>query len=227
MSQINTSRIENQDTSAGATAKLTISPLNAVAGTAQETVWANKTGVFITGNSTYNSTGVVVDSFVKCFAGVCVDKNITHTSAPLEPYHLCNKAYVDGKIPVGWQNSVIGSGSTDAGVWSYEVNGASAAMIIGEYTDKWVGIRNNLVVTLYDSGGLGGVTLQTILLANVNEGANTSDSGNNPCDQHFTLPFAISIPSACRFAYFTCPSRQYAFGYGGSIIIWQHINRPL
>jgi len=195
MSQINTSRIENQDTSLGAASILTISPLNA-SSVAQETIRANKTGVTTTGNVSSGSAGVVAANLVTCLAGVTVAKNITHASAPTQSYHLCNKTYVDGWNTYQWLNGIVGTGSATANPFVYAVNGTTVAMIIGQYHDKWNGARQNLVATLKNSVG---TVLQTIVLANVNEGGNT-----DVCDYWFRLSFAISIPPTCTEISFQC-----------------------
>jgi hypothetical protein len=213
MSQINTSRIENQDTSAGTASTLKISPLNAAGVIPWDTVVADQNGVTTKGNPSSGvlAAEVVANGLVTCLGGITALKNVIHSSAPTTANHLCNKTYVDSLAAGGLENqlSFVNVGGGTAAV-RYYVNGSTTAMIFGAHADVWSGARANLVANLYNaSSGL----LQTIILSNVNEGGNTDS-----CNQSFFVMFAITIPLTCAFIDFTCSTRT-------SLYMGQHINR--
>lgn len=212
MSQINTSRIENQDTSAGTASTLKISPLNAAGVIPWDTVVANQSGVTTKGNpaSGVQAAEVVANGLVTCLGGISATKNVIHSSAPTSANHLCNKTYVDSLIVGQLINELVTASNSGTSTYRYVVNGSTTAMIFGGHSDVWSGVRANLVANLYNaSSGL----LQTIVLSNVNEGGNTDS-----CNQYFFPMFAITIPLTCAFIDFTCSTRN-------GLYIGQHINR--
>lgn len=150
--------------------------------------------ITVTAASVTLTPGATFDEALTC-VGLTSAGDVNCAIAPTTAYHLCNKTYVDNAATITYPLTQNPTTSTTF-PWTYTFP-ADTYMVMGTYTDQWIGVRDYLEVTCYTSAG---VTVGDIMqLANVNQGGNT-----DVCNYTFRLPWAFTVPVGAAKATFTC-----------------------